>query len=120
MPKAFKDTVEDLEPDTHQFFPMEYFESGDRKIGEGYLFIVCKRLDTLHDTACQPPRNERGFMPRFVRGENRRIVFSAKKIAGHHVWTDKFQSGRIVSGALAERLQSLNLTGLVLEPLLAE
>lgn len=120
VPEAFKHAVECLEPGTHQFFPMEYFEGGGLKIGEGYLFIICKRLDTLHDTACRPPRDARGFVPRSAEGEIRRVVFSADKIAGHHVWTDKFQRGRLISGVLAERLQQLNLTGLVLEPLLAE
>ncbi|WP_057465039.1 DUF1629 domain-containing protein [Pseudovibrio sp. POLY-S9] len=116
VPQAFKDILEELEPNTHQFFPMDYFEGAD-KIGEGYLFIFCKRLDTLHDTACWPERNERGFIPRPPRGEKVKIVYSKDKIAGHHAWVDKFNMGRCISDEFAERLQALNLTGLNYNPM---
>ncbi|KZL26686.1 imm11 family protein [Pseudovibrio sp. Ad37] len=116
VPQAFKDILEELEPNTHQFFPMEYFE-GSSKIGEGYLFIFCKRLDTLHDTACWPERDDQGFIRRPPRGEKVKIVFSKEKIAGHHAWVDKFNMGRRISDEFAARLQALNLTGLNYDPM---
>ncbi|WP_057464079.1 DUF1629 domain-containing protein [Pseudovibrio sp. POLY-S9] len=116
VPQAFKDILEELEPNTHQFFPMDYFEGAD-KIGEGYLFIFCKRLDTLHDTACWPERDARGFIPRPPRSKEAKVVFSKEKIAGHHAWVDKFARGRRISDEFAERLQALNLTGLNYNPM---
>jgi hypothetical protein len=118
--QTFKDIVEEFEPGVHQFFPMDYFDAkGEEKIGEGYLMIICQRLDTLHDTLCIPPRNDRGFVDRrnpayADRDESLdRVVFSKEKIKGHHMWHDKFHGrSNLFSNALAERLIAANLSGL--------
>ncbi|PID36785.1 MAG: hypothetical protein CR993_03295 [Rhodobacterales bacterium] len=118
--QTFKDIVEEFEPGVHQFFPMEYYDSkGEKKIGEGYWMIICQRLDTLHDTLCIPPRNERGFIDDFNeeyadRDKSLdRVVFSKEKAAGYHMWHDKFYPGaNLFSNELAERLIGAGLTGL--------
>ena len=117
--QTFKDIVEEFEPGVHQFFPMEYFDAkGKEKIGEGYWMIICQRLDTLHDTLCIPPRNEKGFIdrrnPEYADRDKSldRVVFSKDKVKGHHMWHDKFTSGNLFSNALAERLIAADLSGL--------
>lgn len=117
--ESFKDIIEEFEPDIHQFFPMEFFDaSGKNKIGEGYWMIICQRLDTLHENLCFPPRNAKGFIdrrnPAYADREKSldRIVFSKDKVAGHHVWHDKFLRGNFFSNPLAQRLVAAQLTGL--------
>ncbi|UWQ36907.1 MULTISPECIES: imm11 family protein [Leisingera] len=118
--QAFKDIVEEFEPGMHQFFPMEYYDSkGKVKIGDGYWMVICQRLDTLHDTLCVPPRNERGFIDEFneeYKGRDKsldRIVFDKGKVPGHHMWHDKFlPMSFLFSNTLAERLIEAGLTGL--------
>ncbi|ATG35916.1 hypothetical protein PhaeoP23_01774 [Phaeobacter piscinae] len=118
--QTFKDIVEEFEPGMHQFFPMEYYDSkGKVKIGDGYWMVICQRLDTLHDTLCVPPRNDRGFIDKFnedYKDRNKsldRIVFDKEKVSGHHMWHDEFLSmSYLFSDTLAERLIGAGLTGL--------
>ena len=119
VPQMFREILEDLEPRMHQFFPMEYFEN-EARIGEGYLFIFGKRVDTLHDTACWPGRDERGFPEQAARREDTRVVHSAAKIGRHHAWVEKFTTGRRISGEFAERLQAEKLSGINYNPMMVE
>ncbi|WP_081625843.1 imm11 family protein [Yoonia vestfoldensis] len=111
--QTFKDILEEIEPDTHQFFPMEIFQN-DEKIAHYYLLNVCNRLDTYHPELTYP-RNARGFW-KPVKGEPSSIVFSMEAIGNHHAWIDKFAglggSGVFMSDVLVERLQTAGLTGL--------
>lgn len=120
VPPKFKDILEELEPGVHQFFPMDYYQK-DQKIGEGYWFIFGQRLDTLHDTACVPGRDERGFViSTGPDGKWRKptIVFSADKINGAHAWVDKFVGrSRLISGEFGEQLKAENLTGIKYQPM---
>ncbi|TYC63018.1 hypothetical protein FMN63_28560 [Stappia sp. BW2] len=112
VPQVFKDILEELEPDVHQFFPMEYFEN-ETKIGEGYLFITGNRLDTLHDTLCEPGRDDQGFLIRAKKPEITKIVFSLSKINGHHAWNEMFirRPGLRVSQVFGDALRAKNLSG---------
>ena len=117
--QRFKDIIDEYEPNIHQFFPTEYYDSkGKEKIGDGYWMIICQRLDTLHDTLCFPPRDEKGFIDEFnekYKGRDLsldRKVFSKEKVAGHHMWHDKYTLGTLFSNELAERLLSANFTGM--------
>ena len=110
--QTFKDILEELEPETHQFFPMAIFEN-DEKIAEYYFLNVCNRLDTYHPELTYP-RNERGFF-KYKEGEPASVVFSTEAIGDHHAWIDKFAGGGngiFVSDAFAERLQKAGLTGM--------
>ncbi|MDX8347941.1 hypothetical protein SLH49_08080 [Cognatiyoonia sp. IB215446] len=111
--QIFKDILEELEPDTHQFFPMEIFQK-DEKIDDYYWLNVCNRLDTFHPELTYP-RNARGFW-RPVDGEPSSYVFWTDAIGDHHAWIDKFagsgRSGLFMSDTLVQRLQAAGLTGL--------
>jgi hypothetical protein len=110
--QTFKDILDELEPDVHQFFPIEVIQAGE-KITDYYWLNVCNRLDTYHPELTYP-RNERGFF-KYKEGEPASVVFSTEAIGDHHAWIDKFAGGGngiFVSDAFAERLQKADLTGM--------
>jgi hypothetical protein len=130
--KQFKDILEELEPGTHRFFPMEVFvndhdpktwqpEDGFydepkgkqtelKKVADYWLLNICNRLDTYHpDTV---GRNARGFYFPEDLGVEGRQIFSLEKIGNHHAWHDKFAGGRFISDAFAARLKAAGLSGL--------
>jgi|GEM_PF-4039762 len=93
-----------------------------KKIGEGYWMVITQRLDTLHDTLCFPPRNEKGFMDIFNEkyggtGRDRKldkVIYDRKKIAKHHMWHDKFRpTSNLFSDELGNRLIEADFSGLV-------
>ncbi|WP_245541112.1 imm11 family protein [Yoonia vestfoldensis] len=108
----FKDILEELEPDTHQFFPIEVFEKG-KKIADYFWLNVCNRLDTYHPELTYP-RNARGFF-KPVEGEAASRVFSKEAIGNHHAWIDKFAgaggNGIFISNTFADRIKDAGLTG---------
>ncbi|MBM7066840.1 imm11 family protein [Actibacterium sp. 188UL27-1] len=98
-----------MEPETHQFFPMEIFER-KKKIADYYWLNVCNRLDTYHPELTYP-RNERGFW-KSVEGEPASLVYSMEAIGDHHMWVDKFAGPTFMSDTFAARLQEAGLTGI--------
>jgi hypothetical protein len=113
--KAFKDTVEELEPGVHQFFAVKVIRQGDKSktpIAERYLMVICNRLDSLDKAKCTPPLGEKDF----ARLQTK-LVFSGKKIGKAYVWVEKFRSrGIFISEQLHARLEKLNLTGYSYHP----
>ena len=107
--QIFKDILEELEPDTHQFFPIEIFQKGN-KIADYFWLNICNRLETYHPELTYP-RNERGFY-KPIKDEPSSIVYSTEAIVDHHMWIDKFQSGPFISNVFAQRLIDAGLTGI--------
>ena len=113
VPQQFKDILEELEPDVHQFWPMEIYVKGEQ-VDLKYWFIACNRISALSREHCYPPLHERGFWRPSPIGkrENDRVAFSKAAIGDRHAWVDKHFSDRYFSNTFAERLQKLDLTGL--------
>ncbi|PRY80299.1 hypothetical protein CLV80_101150 [Yoonia maritima] len=111
--ETLKDLLEELEPDVHQFWPMEIYVKGEM-VALRYWFVACHRIRALSREHCYPPLSERGWWDPSPLGqrENDRIVFSSEAIGGRHAWVDKAYSDRMFSDEFAERLMKLNLTGL--------
>lgn len=108
--QTFKDIVEGLEPNVHQFFPMAIEQDG-KVIFERYYFHICNYLDALAKDKCVPPvAPGRIYMP--THDGNDRVVFDTQKVGKHHAWNDHSTIGRFVSNELLEALQSAELTGL--------
>ena len=107
----FRDILEELEPGTHQFFPVEVFENGE-KIADYYWLNICNRLDTYHPELTYP-RNERGFF-KPVAGQPASLVFSSEAIGSHHMWVDKFAGPQFISNEFADRIMSAGLTGITM------
>jgi len=113
VPQQFKDILEELEPDVHQFWPMEIYVKGEQ-VDLKYWFIACHRISALSREHCYPPLDERGYWDPSPIGkrENDRVAFSKAAIGDRHAWVDKHFSDRYFSNTFAERLQKLDLTGL--------
>ncbi|MCP4183428.1 MAG: hypothetical protein GY761_08930 [Hyphomicrobiales bacterium] len=109
----FKDVVEQLEPDVHQFFPVELFWSNDTSAGQRYWFFPCNRLDTVdRDKTTKLFRNL--WYPR-GGGE---FVFSRNLIGKHHIWIDKFMVstiGILMSNEMHDALVAAGITGMGFE-----
>ena len=107
--QVFKDILEELEPDTHQFFPVEVFQKGE-KIADYFFLNVCNRLVTYLPELTYP-RNARGFY-KPVEGEPSSLVLSTEAIGDHHMWIDKFIGGPFMSNEFVQRVQDAGLTGI--------
>ena len=119
----FRDLVERYEPGVHQFIPVDVFTRGiNHPISKYYWFVVCQRLDSVdpeHTTYewKLDHTGKSGFWSK--KGvENPKLIFSERKVAGHHIWADPhlavFKSGLCSSlfgaAALAEGFSGLNVT----------
>lgn len=110
----FHELVEALEPNVHQFFPVEVVRKNGEHIASMFWFIPCNRLDTLETDLLIPPLNELGFYR--GSGSSSGIVFSRKKIGQHQIWIDKRVIGDHIwisdsfrDAAVDARLIGLNL-----------
>ncbi|MEM7242963.1 MAG: DUF1629 domain-containing protein [Pseudomonadota bacterium] len=107
--EAFKDIVEEHEPDVHQFFPMDAY-IGEELVGKYFYFNVCNRLSTIHREKTFP-LNERGFW-KPKKGEPSAFVLSTELIGSHHAWRDKFGHGCYISDKLGGRLIKEGFSGI--------
>jgi hypothetical protein len=115
VPQAFKDLIDELEPNVHQFFPLE-LQRAKKKVGERYWFIFGQRLDTLDFAASYPPRDETGRQ--LAKSERLAVhIFSIQKIGKAHAWVDRVIGGQNFSSLLVDRIHSLGLTGLNCYPM---
>lgn len=116
VPQAFKDIIDELEPDVHQFFPLALYR-GKNHVTDRYWFIFGQRLDTLDFKSCIPPRNAEGLHTYTEKYNGLHThVFSIAKIDKAHAWVDKRIRGRNFSEQLVQRIQELGLTGLQCNP----
>jgi hypothetical protein len=116
--ESFKDLLEELEPNVHQFWPIKILINGD-VVAIRYWFVACNRIATLSQTHCYPPVHPWGSWDPSPLGEreNDRLVFSTEAIGSHHAWVDKFHCDRLFSNTFGDRLKQLNLTGLKMRKL---
>lgn len=115
--ERFKDLIETLEPDIHQFLPATIMTRGN-VVAKMHYFVVCNRLDALDPTACIPPLEPGARRYAGVKKPDDKLVFDARKVAGHHVFRDKRVFGRFVSEELrdaieAARFEAVDLRGAI-------
>jgi len=112
VPAAFKDLLEEMEPEVHQFWPMDIYVKGEL-VDRKYWFIACNRITAQSREHCYPPLDARGFWDPSPIGqrENDRLVFDSAVIGDRHAWVDTHYDDRMFSDAFAERLMVLNLSG---------
>jgi hypothetical protein len=131
----FKELVEKFEPEVHQFVPVEiYKQRNGEPVETYYWFIVGQRLDSVdreHTTflwkaPTADPEAGHWFdremdtkTYKVVPIPNAKMVFSNKKVAGHHIWHDPhlltFGNG-LCSDAFAEAVLSNSMTGVATTP----
>jgi len=98
----FRDLVEQLEPNVHQFFPIDILDLKDEVVGQRYVFNICKRLDALdeHNSDISwwgegkrldgKPINGYGYASITPLGK---LFVRQAVIQGHHFWGDKWLPG---------------------------
>ncbi|MBE1206266.1 imm11 family protein [Aminobacter carboxidus] len=108
--EKFKGVVERLEPNLHQFFPVEFVWKNGSHAAHRYWFAPCTRLDTVD-------RQKTTFEFRnlwFLDGsKDKDLVFSRSQIGDHHVWIDKFivMPNPGISEVLKAELDAAGVTG---------
>ena len=123
-----KQVIESIEPNTHQFFPVEYIDRQDQPIETRYWFYICNRRNTIHPTKSNMALNPFGtFSP---AGDMREMGWDlpphvdpklppktrldSSKLGDAHMWREaRSGSGmRLMSQTMWEAIQDAGLTGL--------
>jgi hypothetical protein len=106
----FKALVERFEPGVHQFFPMVVMQ-GKKQLGTLHYFNICNRIGGLAPDACFPPfkPEDRMYISSYTPAD--RIVTSARKTAGFHIWRDKYDFPAMISDAFAAAMVEEGLVG---------
>ena len=105
-----RDLTEGLEPSVHQFLPAS-LTTGGETVAEMSYFVVCTRLDALDPTACVPPIEPGARRFQGVRRPGDKLVFDARKVAGHHVFHDLRSVGRFISQELRDAIEASGIEG---------
>lgn len=110
----FRDLVEELEPNVHQFFEIELREQGGTPIpGQYYTFNCPRRIDTiLANESTLGWEEMRNGMPR-PKLPHRDFSISRPARAGAHIWCENFLRvmGIMVSDQFAAEVKKRELTG---------
>ena len=123
-----KQVIESIEPNTHQFFPVEYIDRQDQPIETRYWFYVCNRRDTIHPTKSNMGLNPFGeYQPPkdFVRRKWKlpshldptlppKYVINSSNVNAAEMWREARSGGGMIlmSQTMWEAIQDADLTGL--------
>lgn len=120
----FRSIVESLEPNTHQFFPVQIMSKNQKThYADMFIMIICNRLDTvhaektnwyLHNESMWVRRSRNREDPNRAEWKGKdRLVLSTEKIGSHHLWIDKYLSpineGPFMSNTLKAALEGADL-----------
>jgi hypothetical protein len=124
-PRA-KALIERFEPDVHQFEPVEYVRSDGTHVADMFVFVVCRRLDTMdraHTNMLLSPhrwvwakdlaRRKPELVPPGTDLEAKpRFVFNLGQIGDAHIWRDIHIHPTVYSSdAIVEAIKAEGLTG---------
>ena len=122
--EAVRDLIEELEPNTHQFFPIEVtMGKTDVPYGMYFKLMPCNRLDTM-DRDNSFPLNARGFYKGgFGKNATGKLQLKCDAIGPHHLWQEKFVTiggGMWMSDTLVEAIRDAGLTGILIHEPISE
>ena len=122
--EAVRDLIEELEPYTHQFFPIEVtMGKTDVPYGMYFKLMPCNRLDTM-DRDNSFPINERGFYKcGFGKNATDKLQLDSDAIGSHHLWQEKYVTiggGMWMSDTLVEAIRDAGLTGILIHEPISE
>jgi len=81
----FKGIVESIEPDVHQYFPVDVVWEDGTLAQKMYIFNICNRLDAVSREA-STAELQKGIMWEPSTGK---MVFSTTRVGDHHIWIDR-------------------------------
>ena len=131
-----KRVIESLEPDVHQFFPIEYQDKKGNFAEIRYWFVPCNRIDSvdrdhtnmvlLDGLQWTSPKNVmrmgEPLPPHVDPAKPAGFVFNLKAIGDRHIWRDMHIGGAacFISNAMGNLFMKEDLTGLRLADSRAE
>ncbi len=111
--RGFRETVEALEQNVHQFFPVDVFWSDGTPYESMFLFNCCSRIESVDRTHTTMELVHGIWNHPKIGSSN--FVFSIVGVRGHHVWRDKhIVFGTFLSKQLADALQTNQVGGVKL------
>lgn len=126
--EKFRQVVEGLESNTHQFLPVEvYWGEGNPVEGKYYWFVVCNALDSINREHTDAPSIDEKFGFKFMQqregypfwridregGGKYKMVFDLQVINGHHIWRDIFLvEGPYCSEKFKRACEAANIVGI--------
>jgi hypothetical protein len=125
---ALKNIIEQLEPDTHQFFPIRLVDKQGNHLGDHWIWVICNRVDGIDREQTSlvlwkgvlwlapSSLSEDELPPGVDRSVLGRRVFNASQVAGYHFWRDKYliPGDIFCSDEAARRIADANFTGIKL------
>lgn len=126
-----KAAIESLEPQSHQFFPVEYLDRNGNHLENRYWLVVGNRIDSVDRNHTNLVLSDTGAwiqarvlailgkeLPSHIDPTAKpKLVMSLAAIGTLHLWKDKHLSGggMFISDKMAQVFKSLGLTGLKLD-----
>ncbi len=109
-----KDAIEALEPDIHQYQPVELIWEDDSHAANFFWFNPCNRIDGMDREHTTHDFNEK--IRRWIFVEGKKYVVNQGQTVGMHVWVDSriFDDAVFVSGSLKRRLDADGIKGVAL------
>ncbi|WP_420414516.1 imm11 family protein [Roseibium sp.] len=105
---TFKDIIEGLEPEVHQFFPIEVVYKDDSPARQMYFFNICNRLDTMDRESTTAT-----FEQIYWKPETGDFAFSKAAIGARHAWRDKHvHHGTFLSDAAKTAMEKARVSGI--------
>lgn len=87
-------------------------KQGVKDMGVLYYFNICNRIDGLAHEACVPPILPGDRLKRLTEfPSSEKLVLSASKTAGVHVWRDMRTLGAFISDEFAAAMLAENFDG---------
>ena len=124
----FKDLVEKLEPQVHQFVPISVIEDGNAETADNYFwFIVGQFIDSVESQKSSMPTRKKIYAKSvdleylasweipYPLPEEFKLVFDKKKIGSSHIWVDPFllEKRPRCSDVFMASCEEANLSGIV-------
>lgn len=105
---TFRDVVESVEPDTHQFVPVRFVDKQGGLIEQRFFFVVCQQIDSVSREHSQMLFDRLWYNP---GNEYSKIVYDRAAIGDRHIWRDARISGTpiLYSARLAEAVHAAGL-----------
>lgn len=114
--EEFRQIVEDLEPNLHQFFPLEVIDQAGEVVDRRFFLNPCGRRTFFDLSKMRFSQNGGRIIPEKPIYE---AVYDFDQLEGCHLWMDKFSPGDInrifVSAELKTKLLEKEIKGVIFE-----